>query len=86
VVAATASYAEAALICNPGRALGSTPRSSAGSWEAPQLIELGGKAVENTYYSTYFSAENQAPDVRAFVQRYAPAGTARRRGRLGARL
>ena len=39
-------------------------------WEAPQLVELGGKAVENTYYSTYFSAENNAPEVRACVTRY----------------
>ncbi|MES2696097.1 MAG: ABC transporter substrate-binding protein [Verrucomicrobiota bacterium] len=39
-------------------------------WEAPQLTELGGKAVENTYYCTYFSADNNAPEVQAFVQRY----------------
>jgi branched-chain amino acid transport system substrate-binding protein len=38
--------------------------------EAPQLIELGGAAVEGSYYSTYFSAENDAPEVRGFVERY----------------
>jgi branched-chain amino acid transport system substrate-binding protein len=71
VVAATGFYAEAALICIQARELGiDVPFIGGDGWEAPQLIELGGKAVENTYYSTYFSAENQAPDVRAFVQRY----------------
>ena len=34
------------------------------------LMRVGGKAVEGTYYSTYFSADNNAPEVQAFVQRY----------------
>ena len=45
-----------------------SPPAAAKSW--PQLIELGGKAVEGCYYSTYFSAENDAPEVRDFVARY----------------
>jgi branched-chain amino acid transport system substrate-binding protein len=34
------------------------------------LTELGGKAVEGTFYSTHYSPENAAPEVKAFVQRY----------------
>jgi branched-chain amino acid transport system substrate-binding protein len=71
VVAATGFYTEAALICIQARSLGlDIPFIGGDGWEAPQLIELGGKAVEGTYYSTYFSAENDAPEVRSFVQRY----------------
>ncbi len=71
VIAATGFYSEAALICIQARALGlDVPIIGGDGWEAPQLIELGGKAVEGTYYSTYFSAENNAPEVRSFVERY----------------
>ncbi len=71
VIAATGFYSEAALICKQARALGlDIPIIGGDGWEAPQLAELGGKAVENTYYCTYFSADNNAPEVQAFVQRY----------------
>jgi branched-chain amino acid transport system substrate-binding protein len=71
VIAATGFYSEAALICVQARSLGlDIPVIGGDGWEAPQLTELGGKAVEGTYYCTYFSAENQAPDVQSFVQRY----------------
>jgi branched-chain amino acid transport system substrate-binding protein len=71
VIAATGFYTEAALICIQARSLGlDVPFIGGDGWEAPQLIELGGKAVEGTYYSTYFSAENDAPEVRSFVERY----------------
>ncbi len=71
VVAVTGFYTEVALICRQARALGiNVPFIGGDGWEAPQLIELGGEAVENTYYSTYFSAENDAPEVRAFVQKF----------------
>ncbi len=71
VIAATGFYTEAALICIQARSLGlNVPFIGGDGWEAPQLIELGGKAVEGTYYSTYFSAENDAPEVRSFVERY----------------
>ena len=71
VVAATGYYTEAALICRQARSLGlNVPVIGGDGWEAPQLVELGGKAVEGTYYSTYFSADNTAPEVRDFVRRY----------------
>lgn len=71
VIAATGYYTEAALICIQARSLGlNVPVIGGDGWEAPQLTELGGKAVEGTYYSTYFSAENTAPEVRSFVNRY----------------
>jgi branched-chain amino acid transport system substrate-binding protein len=71
VIAATGFYTEAALICIQARSLGlDVPVIGGDGWEAPQLTELGGKAVEGTFYSTYFSPDNRAPEVQAFVQRY----------------
>jgi branched-chain amino acid transport system substrate-binding protein len=71
VIAATGFYTEAALICIQARSLGlNIPVIGGDGWEAPQLTELGGKAVEGTYYSTYFSADNKAPEVQGFVKRY----------------
>jgi branched-chain amino acid transport system substrate-binding protein len=71
VIAATGFYTEAALICRQARSLGlDVPVIGGDGWEAPQLTELGGKAVEGTYYSTYFSPDNKAPEVQSFVQRY----------------
>lgn len=71
VIAATGFYTEAALICIQARSLGlDVPVIGGDGWEAPQLTELGGKAVEGTYYSTYFSADNNADEVQAFVKRF----------------
>jgi branched-chain amino acid transport system substrate-binding protein len=71
VIAVTGFYTEAALICKQARTLGlNVPVIGGDGWEAPQLTELGGAAVEGTYYSTYFSADNGAAEVQAFVKRY----------------
>ena len=40
------------------------------AWEAPQLIEIGGKAVEGAYYSTHGSPESTAPEVQGFVKKF----------------
>ncbi len=71
VIAITGFYTECALACIQARELGlDVPVIGGDGLEAPELITLGGKAVENVYYSTYFSAENDAPEVRSFVERY----------------
>ena len=70
-IAATGYYTEAALICQQARDLGITvPIFGGDGWEAPQLIALGGRAVEGTYYSTHYSAESPAPEVQAFIRRF----------------
>jgi len=64
-------YTEAALITKQARDLGLTlPLFGGDGWEAPQLIEIGGKAVEGIYYSTHYSPENSATQVRAFVEKF----------------
>ncbi|HEX7631362.1 MAG TPA: ABC transporter substrate-binding protein, partial [Lacunisphaera sp.] len=65
------NYTEGALICIQARQLGlDVPIFGGDAWEAPQLIEIGGKAVEGTYYSTHGSPESTAPEVRNFVQKF----------------
>jgi branched-chain amino acid transport system substrate-binding protein len=67
----SSNYTEGALICIQARALGFTgPLFGGDSWEAPELISIGGKAVEGVYYSTHASPESPAPEVQAFVKKF----------------
>lgn len=64
-------YTEAALICQQARQLGITvPIFGGDGWEAPELISLGGSAVEGTYFSTHYSSEDKSPVVQEFVKKY----------------
>jgi branched-chain amino acid transport system substrate-binding protein len=65
------NYTEGALICIQARQLGlEVPIFGGDAWEAPALIEIGGKAVEGMYYSTHGSPESTAPEVVNFVQKF----------------
>jgi branched-chain amino acid transport system substrate-binding protein len=64
-------YTEAALICIQARELGlDLPIFGGDGWEAPELIQIGGAAVEGCYYSTHYSPDNQTPTVREFVRKF----------------
>ena len=64
-------YTEAALIAKQARELGlAMPLLGIDGWESSQLIAIGGAAVEGSYLSTHYSAENQAPGVLAFNERF----------------
>ncbi|MSU23710.1 MAG: ABC transporter substrate-binding protein [Opitutus sp.] len=66
-----AYYTEAALVCRQARDLGlNFPIYGTDGWEAPELIEIGGKAVEGTYYSTHYTSENTSPEVAEFVKKF----------------
>lgn len=67
----SSNYTEGALICIQARQLGFTgPLIGGDAWEAPQLIEIGGKAVEGVYYSTHGSPDSTDPAMRNFVEGY----------------
>lgn len=71
VIFHSGNYTEGALICKQARALGYTgPLIGGDAWEAPQLIAIGGTAVEGVFYSTHGSPESTAPEVRDFVQKF----------------
>ena len=65
------NYTEGALICIQARSLGFTgPLFGGDAWEGPDLVAIGGKAVEGAYYTTHASAETPTPAMQGFVQRY----------------
>jgi branched-chain amino acid transport system substrate-binding protein len=64
-------YTEAALITQQARQLGiNVPLFGGDGWEAPELIQIGGKAMEGTYYSTHYSSEDTSPAVQEFVKKF----------------
>ncbi|HEY4246021.1 MAG TPA: ABC transporter substrate-binding protein [Lacunisphaera sp.] len=66
-----AYYTEAALIVRQARDLGITaPFFGGDGWEAPQLLEIGGSALDGCYYSTHFSPQNNDPAVQEFVKKF----------------
>lgn len=70
-IAAMGYYTEGGLICRQARELGlNVPIVSADGWEAPELIEIGGAAVNGAYYSSHYSSESTAPEVLEFLKKY----------------
>lgn len=64
-------YTEAGLIATQARQLGLTiPMFGGDGWEAPELIQIAGSALENTYYSTHYSPEADDPQVQSFVKAF----------------
>lgn len=64
-------YTEAGLIVSQARQLGiEVPLFGGDGWEAPQLLEIGGKALEGCYFSTHFSPEVGDPLAVKFVADY----------------
>lgn len=62
---------EAALICLQARELGlGMPLLGGDGWESPDLLAVGGKATEGTYYVSHFAPDQVRPEVREFVQRF----------------
>lgn len=64
-------YTDIGQIASQARDLGITqPMLGGDGWESPKLFEIGGKALEGCYYSTHYFADDPAPVVRDFVQKY----------------
>ena len=64
-------YTEAALICRQARELDmKIPLFGGDVWEAPELVKIGGEAVEGCYYSTHYSPQVDTPAVKEFVARF----------------
>lgn len=64
-------YTEAGLIAQQARQLGITvPLFGGDGWEAPELLSIGGKAMDGTYYSTHYTPEDKNPLVQTFVKKF----------------
>lgn len=70
VIFLPANFTEAGLITRQARELGiELPILGGDTWETPQLIEVGGEAVEGAVFSTFFD-ESQAltPETTKFIE------------------
>ncbi|MGA3182381.1 MAG: ABC transporter substrate-binding protein [Verrucomicrobiota bacterium] len=64
-------YGEAGLICRQARELGiAAPLFGGDGWESTKLLEIGGQAVEGTYFSTHFSPKQKTVAVQEFVKEF----------------
>ena len=71
VVIVPGYYTEAALIVKQARELNmNMPIVGGDGWDSGKLLEIGGQAMENTFFSTGFSADDTSATVQKFVTRY----------------
>src|SRR5690606_20562477 len=64
-------YTDVGLIVSQARQLGiNIPLFGGDGWEAPQLLQIGGDALEGTYYSTHFFYDSTDPAVQEFVKKF----------------
>jgi branched-chain amino acid transport system substrate-binding protein len=64
-------YVAAGLVARQAKELGLEATLLGGDgFEAPQLLEIGGDALEGVYYSTHFATENTGEASRRFVEAY----------------
>jgi branched-chain amino acid transport system substrate-binding protein len=64
-------YIEGALIVKQARELNMTmPIVGGDGWDSSKLLEVGGQAMNNTYFSTHYSTDDTAAAVRSFVTKY----------------
>ncbi len=64
-------YTEVGLIAQQARQLGmKQPLFGGDGWESSKLTEIGKNAVEGTYFSTHYYAQDRNPLVQKFVSGY----------------
>jgi branched-chain amino acid transport system substrate-binding protein len=64
-------YTEAGLIAKQARSLGiKQPLLGGDGWDSPKLSEIGGSAIDGSYFATHFSTQDKNPLVQDFVRKY----------------
>lgn len=64
-------YTDVGLIARQARQLGLTATLLGGDgWESEKLFELGGSAIEGSYYSNHYSVDSPSPTTQAFLSAY----------------
>jgi branched-chain amino acid transport system substrate-binding protein len=67
-------YTEVGLIARQARELGiKAPLMGGDGWDSPKLKEIGGTAVDGSYFSNHYSAEDKSPVVQDFISKYKAA-------------
>ena len=64
-------YGDVTLIAKQARQLGLTqPLLGGDGWDAPELWQLGGDALNGSYISTHYSVDDPSPLIKSFVEEY----------------
>ncbi len=64
-------YTEAALVVKQARELNMTmPFVGGDGWDSAKLVEIGGASMNNTYFSTAYTADDPDSVVQNFVKKY----------------
>jgi len=64
-------YTDAGLIARQAKGLGlAATLLGADGWDSPKLVEIGGAAVEGSYFSNHYSSDDPAPEIQKFVAAY----------------
>jgi branched-chain amino acid transport system substrate-binding protein len=64
-------YGSVALQLKQAREMGlNVPAGGGDGWDSPDLVKIGGAAVEGGIFSNHFSKDDPAPKIQAFVKAY----------------
>jgi branched-chain amino acid transport system substrate-binding protein len=64
-------YTEAGLIARQAKKLGiNAPLMGGDGWDSPKLIEIGGEALNGSYFSNHYSQDDPSPIIQKFVSDY----------------
>ncbi|MBL8966702.1 MAG: ABC transporter substrate-binding protein [Spirochaetaceae bacterium] len=64
-------YNDVALIAKQARELGyKGPMVGGDGWDSPELVKIGGAAVENGFFTNHYSAADSRPVVQDFVKKF----------------
>lgn len=67
-------YTEVGLIARQARELGmNAPLLGGDGWNSIKLIEIGGSAIQGSYFSDHYSPEDNSPIVKDFIKKYQAA-------------
>ncbi|MBJ6763401.1 ABC transporter substrate-binding protein [Myxococcaceae bacterium JPH2] len=67
-------YSEVGVIARQARELGlKVPLMGGDGWDSEKLFELGGSAIEGSYFSNHYSPDNPDPRVQKFIADYKAA-------------
>lgn len=64
-------YTEVGLIAKSARQLGvKVPLMGGDGWDSEKLTEIGGKWLNNSYFSNHYSQEDKSPQVQNFISTF----------------
>jgi branched-chain amino acid transport system substrate-binding protein len=64
-------YTDVGLIARQARELGmKQPLMGGDGWDSAKLFEIGGKALDGSYFSNHYSPDDPSPRIQEFVSKY----------------